>query len=180
MEAVVDTTPQRATSNASRWPKRSRARPLTLLDRRSVAARRIAELKQLFTTALADAGVNVGTPMRRLQIEQAASAMAVAESEAIVRAERRAGGSALRLRGHAVNSRRWRPTWRRGRRRRPCPLPSHPKTAEAVGSLLAPPASVLGSRSCWRDDRHWSVRIAKRLRSGELQDLIGRLELLIG
>lgn len=124
MEAVVGTTPQRAPSDASRWPKRSRARPLTLLDRRSVAARRIAELKQLFTTALADAGVNVGTPMRRLQIEQAASAMAVAESEAIVRAERRAGGSALRLRGHAVNSRRWRPTWRRGRRRSPCPLPS--------------------------------------------------------
>jgi hypothetical protein len=80
VEAVAYVTPQRAPSNVGGSPKRSRARPLTLLDRRSVAARRIAELKQLFTTALADAGVNVGTPTRRVQIEQAASAMAVAES----------------------------------------------------------------------------------------------------
>jgi hypothetical protein len=61
VEAVADVTPQRAPSNAvgaqevakskpggakKYW---SRAKPLTKVDGRSVAAKRIAELRQLFT-----------------------------------------------------------------------------------------------------------------------------------
>lgn len=64
--------PIKDTSSAVSMPsKRSRAKPLTKIDGRTVAARRIAELRSLFGGALTTAGIEIG-PTLRLRIEAAA------------------------------------------------------------------------------------------------------------
>jgi len=104
------TRPQRAQPRAAGVPKRSRARTLTTVDKRSILWRRICELKALFTTALAGAGLP--SPIRQLKIEQAASALATAELmrgrflrdgggdksfDEVLRAERRKDAAVKRL-----------------------------------------------------------------------------------
>jgi hypothetical protein len=58
-------------------PRRSRAQLLTRVDRRLPLGRRITELTRVFTDALAGAGEL--SSLRKLKIEQAAQASAVAE-----------------------------------------------------------------------------------------------------
>jgi hypothetical protein len=98
-----------------RPPKRKRSRrrlALRPIDRRTQAGRRIGELRQVFTAALVDAGVEL-TPMRRLKVEQASAALATAELararymrdgetggkvlDELLRAERRADAAVKRL-----------------------------------------------------------------------------------
>jgi hypothetical protein len=71
----TDIAPQRA-DGARRYPRR---RGLTRLDRRTALAKRIAELRALFTAELAAGGETTLSPMRQLKVEQAAHALAVAE-----------------------------------------------------------------------------------------------------
>jgi len=78
VETFTGTAPHGASSNADATPKRIRRRTLTRVDKRTSVARRITELRALFTAALAGAGLEL-SPLRQLKIEQAAQAMAVAE-----------------------------------------------------------------------------------------------------
>jgi hypothetical protein len=111
-ESATDAAAIARRSLAKPLPKRCRAKPLTKVDRRSVAGKRIGELKATFTAALAEQGRTM-TPMLRLRVEQAAMALALAEAgrgrflrgegsdrlESVVTAERRADAlvAALRL-----------------------------------------------------------------------------------
>lgn len=59
-------------------PPRSRKKDLTTVDRRTRVFRRIAELTALFTSALTQAGLEL-SPVRKLKVQTAAEAVAVAE-----------------------------------------------------------------------------------------------------
>jgi hypothetical protein len=80
VDMFTDSAPQRVASKAtsSRKP-RIRRRTLTRLDLRTSLAKRIAELKALFTASLAAGGETTLSPLRLLKVEQAAHALAVAE-----------------------------------------------------------------------------------------------------
>jgi hypothetical protein len=111
-ESEADATAIALRPDANPLPKRSRVKLLTKVDRRSVAGKRIGELKATFTASLAEQG-RAMTPMLKLRVEQAAMALALAEAgrgrflrgeghdrlEAVVTAERRADAlvSGLRL-----------------------------------------------------------------------------------
>ena len=59
--------------------RRTRLGPLMKVDKRSVAGKRIAELRRLFASELTGAGAEI-TPMRQLKIDAAAQAVALAET----------------------------------------------------------------------------------------------------
>jgi len=95
-------TPMTTSSATRARRKRSRARRLTTIDRRTVTYRRICELRSLFSGALMSAGIEI-SPMLALRIEAAAQASTLAEVvrgrflregvgdlDEILRAERRA------------------------------------------------------------------------------------------
>ncbi len=99
--------PQRAASVSGRSPKRDRRKTPARIDQRSTFAKRVAALSRLFVSQL---GGGELTPLRALKIEQAATALAVAEIargkyakdgegalDALVAAERRADGLIRRL-----------------------------------------------------------------------------------
>lgn len=75
---ATDATPLSRSSLASPSPKRTRARALTHVDRRSVAGKRIGELTETFLAALESQGREV-TPALKLKVEQAAQLQAFAE-----------------------------------------------------------------------------------------------------
>jgi hypothetical protein len=79
LSSVADVSPQPARSKVVSSPKRSRVRKLTTVDRRTVAAKRIAELRALFTNELLSAGAEL-TPLRRFHVQAAAEAVAMAEA----------------------------------------------------------------------------------------------------
>ncbi len=101
--------PKRAISGVANAPKRSRARTLTTIDKRTLLWKRLVELRRLFSAALTQAGIEL-SPVRALKVEQAAQAVAVAELcrgkfmrdgagdlDELVRAERRADAAVKRL-----------------------------------------------------------------------------------
>jgi hypothetical protein len=110
VESVADIAPQRFPSRTTRHrAMRSRARALTKVDMRSVAGKRIAELRALFAATLQGAGLEL-TPMRQYLIRTAAEATALAEHgrgrylrgegsdlSDVVSAERRADAAVKRL-----------------------------------------------------------------------------------
>ena len=78
MDTVTTIAPERSRSVPSAAPKRSRKRTLGKVDWRTVAGKRIAELKRLFASELTSAGLPI-TAMRQLRIDAAAQAVALAE-----------------------------------------------------------------------------------------------------
>ncbi len=113
LETVVDIPPLRAVAppdRANTPPKRSRVRTPTTLDGRTIVFRRVAALRALFSTSLAEAGLEL-TPMRRMRVETAAQTLALAELargkylrgegdadlDEVIRAERRADSAVKRL-----------------------------------------------------------------------------------
>lgn len=79
-ESATDATPSARRSFAVPSPKqRTRARALTRVDRRSVAGKRITELKTTFLAALEAQGREL-TPTLRMKVEQAAQLQAFAEA----------------------------------------------------------------------------------------------------
>jgi hypothetical protein len=106
-ESATDAAAIARHSLAKPLPKRCRAKPLTKVDRRSVAGKRIGELKALFLAALAD---REQTPMLVHKVGQAAELLAMAEKgrgdylrgehcqlDDVVRAERRAEAAVAAL-----------------------------------------------------------------------------------
>ena len=77
-EHVADAAPVMLPVRATSAPKRSRAKRLTRVDKRSPVGKRIGELKATFTAALESQGREV-TPMLRMKIETASQALATAE-----------------------------------------------------------------------------------------------------
>jgi hypothetical protein len=71
-ETVADVAPTRVP------PKRRRVKVLSPVDRRTTFGRRVIELRATFAAALAVDGAPL-SPVRRLQVETAAQAYAVAE-----------------------------------------------------------------------------------------------------
>jgi hypothetical protein len=71
----ADALPFSRRSDGSPAPKRSRAKLLTKVDRRSQLGKRIVELTQMFSAAI---GGEL-TPMRRLAVDKAAQLTAIAE-----------------------------------------------------------------------------------------------------
>ncbi len=59
--------------------RRTRVGPLSKVDKRTVAGKRVGELKRLFASELTSAGLEI-TPMRQLKIDAAAQAVALAET----------------------------------------------------------------------------------------------------
>jgi hypothetical protein len=76
--SVAVQSPPRARTAAIGAPKRSRKRTLTSIDKRTVLGKRLIELRELFTAALTGAGFEISA-VRRLQIDQASHALALAE-----------------------------------------------------------------------------------------------------
>jgi|SRR5271170_6764429 hypothetical protein len=111
MEMVADIAPEHVRSTAAGPSKRRvRLRTLTRVDKRTALGRRISELREMFVTTLTSAGIDADLPMRKLRIEQAAQATALAELvrgrymregtgdlDELVRAERRADALIKRL-----------------------------------------------------------------------------------
>jgi hypothetical protein len=115
MDVVTDTQTKRAPSEGYGLPKprpkriRDHKKSLTRLDQRTVAWKRVVELRRLFAAAVVSAGFDL-TPLRVDLVEQAAAARALAEfargkfmrGEAsdlddLLRAERRADQLVRRL-----------------------------------------------------------------------------------
>jgi len=108
---VADIAPEHVRSTAAEPSKRRvRLRTLTRVDKRTALGRRISELREMFVTTLTSAGIDADLPMRKLRIEQAAQATALAELvrgrymregtgdlDELVRAERRADAAVKRL-----------------------------------------------------------------------------------
>ena len=74
----VSIAPQQRQCGAAAPPKRSRKKMLAPIDGRTIVAKRIAELKHLFTAELTAAGA-VLTPMQLMNIDLAVQAVVVAE-----------------------------------------------------------------------------------------------------
>lgn len=95
---------QDAHPSASPHRVQSRARKLTSVDRRTIIGKRIAELRDIYVTALN--GLDAISPMKRLKVDEAAQLKALAEQargdfmrdgkgslDDIVRIERKAGAA---------------------------------------------------------------------------------------
>ncbi len=74
IRSSTDASPFALRSAGNAVPKRSRAKLLTKVDRRSQLGKRIAELTAMFTAAVGEL-----TPMRRLAVEKSAQLTAIAE-----------------------------------------------------------------------------------------------------
>jgi hypothetical protein len=160
LDAVADVTLERVSFVRTRRRRQNRAKPLTLVDGRTVASKRIIELRALFMAAMGDVEVS---PLRALQVEQAAASTALAEMvrgrfmrngsiplDEVIRAERRSDTLVKRLGLPVEGAQRHEPpTLSEYMQRRP---------ADAVATLAEAPAATIPKKQPMRaTGRPWAL-----------------------
>jgi len=79
LETVTDIVPERSQLETRRWPHRDRRRKVAQIDTQTAAGRRIRELRKLYETEMAAAGIKLSV-LRKVQVDTAAAATVVAET----------------------------------------------------------------------------------------------------
>src|SRR5271165_675874 len=99
LETVTDIVPERSQLETRRWPHRDRRRKVAQIDTQTAAGRRIRELRKLYETEMAAAGIKLSV-LRKVQAETARRRYleeGVGKLSDLVAAERHAAQALKRL-----------------------------------------------------------------------------------